>query len=413
MKQQIKRNVAFLVMVLLSGRLTLRGLSAQLQELVPGAPMFQVDVSWPKQAGHFGEEGNWTFGAIGGVAIDPANEHIWVATRPATLAQNENFIKYPGTGDCCIGAPPVLEFDSDGNFIQGWGGPKPGYDWLLEGRGISEFDANGNFIFGRPRPGPGFDWWAGEQRISVDSGGNVWLAGSNQVLKFTKSGELLLQIGQAGKRADSKDANNLSQPTKALVYAKTNEVFISDNRRVIVFDAATGRFKRLWGAYGNNPDDAAPATRVFDGPAPLQFNGLQSLAISNDGLVYVADCQNNRVQVFRPDGTFVKEGFVARDKRVPAGTVVDVAFSADDTQKFLYIAGGDDHIRILDRDTLRVLAIVGRLGHYPGQFYNLHALAVDSKGNIYAGESHIGQSGGRRVQRLLFKGIAPPGLPLP
>jgi hemin uptake protein HemP len=399
--------VLFVIMALLGSELFMHGLKAQIQAIVPGVPMFQVDVFWPKQEGHFGEQGNWDFGAIAGIAIDPADQHVWVSTRPATMAQNENFaLKYPSMGDCCIPTPPVLEFDAAGTFIQGWGGPEQGHNWLVGGKGVFEYDENGNFVLGRPRLESGLDWWAGEQRISVDHNGNVWLVASNQVLKFTKAGKLLLQIGQTGKPTGGKD-EILRQPTKALVYAKNNEVFISDSRRVIVFDADTGKFKREWGAYGNKPDDAAPGTRVFDGPAPKQFNGVQALAISNDGFVYVADSENNRVQVFKPDGTFVKEEFVARDRRVPAGTVVDIAFSGDDGQQFLYVAGADNHIRILNRNMLQTLGSVGRLGHYPGQFYNLHALAVDSNGDIYTGESHVGLGGGRRVQKLLFKGIAP------
>jgi WD40 repeat protein len=380
---------------------------AQIQVPVAGAPVFRVDVSWLRNDAHFGDGGNWVFGAIGGIAVDATNSHIWVATRPATLGPNENFaLKYPSMGDCCLPAPPILEFDEEGNFIQGWGGPEPGTGWLVGGLGILEYDAKGNYILGRPRPGPGFDWWAGEQGISLDSHGNVWLAGSNQVLKFTNHGKSVLEIGHAGKRGESDDAENPSQPTKALAYAKTDEVFVADNRRVIVFDANTGKFKRLWGAYGNRPDDSTPATRVFEGPAPQQFNVVQTLAISNDQLIYVADSLNNRIQVFKPDGTFVKEAFVARDRRIPSGTVDDLAFSADDRQQFLYVAGGDNHIRILNRETLQTLGSIGRLGVYPGQFYNLHAIAVDPKGNIYTGESHAGIGGGRRLQRLLFEGIA-------
>jgi DNA-binding beta-propeller fold protein YncE len=413
----VRRNsvgvVLFATMALFGSELFMHGLSAQIQEVVPGIPMFQVDVSWPKQEGHFGDQGNWDFGAIAGIAVDPANQHVWVSTRPETMAQNENFaLKYPSMGDCCIPAPPVLEFDATGKFIQGWGGPEPGHNWLVGGKGVFEYDENGNFVLGRPRLESGLDWWAGEQRISVDNDGNVWLVASNQILKFTKTGKLLLQIGQTGKLADGK-GEILRQATKAVVYAKTNEVFVSDSRRVIVFEADTGKFKRVWGAYGNKADDAAPATRVFDGPAPKQFNGVQALAISNDGLVYVADSENNRVQVFKPEGTFVKEEFVARDRRVPSGTVVDIAFSGEDGQRFLYVAGADNHIRILNRDTLQTLGSVGRLGHYPGQFYNLHALAVDSKGDMYTGESHIGLGGGRRVQKLRFIGIAPSAPPVP
>ena len=228
-----------------------------------------------------------------------------------------------------------------------------------------------------------------------------------------------MQIGHPGKSTGSSDTENLNEPTTVYVYPKTNEAFISDgyvNRRVIVFDADTGAFKRLWGAYGNKPDDSVPRLRrfPFDRPeslplvsllgenAPQQFNLVHAVVISNDDLVYVADRSNNRIQVFKPDGEFVKEAFVAREVLTPvAGTVGSLAFSPDSKQQFLYVTGGDDHLRILDRGTLQVVRIFGRLGHYPGQFFHLHVIAVDSKGNIYTGENT-----GKRVEKFIFKGFS-------
>ena len=207
-----------------------------------------------------------------------------------------------------------------------------------------------------------------------------------------------------GKSAGSNDLENLNQPTKAVVYQKTNEVFVSDgyrNRRVIVFDADTGQHKRHWGAYGNKPDDAAPRTRVYEGPAPQQFNLPHDVLISNDDLVYVADRSNNRIQVFRPDGTFVKEAFVAREIRTPTGTAVGLALSPDKQQEFLYVSGGDQRVRILNRETLQVVGSVGRLGHYAGQFHHITDVAVDSKGHLYVAENE-----GKRVQKFLFKGMS-------
>ena len=413
MKREIAGGLISITIVALYAGSTVPGASAQIQKIAAGVPIFEVDLSWPDPHGRFGTKGNWVFGAISGIAVDPSNGHIWVASRPATVPGDEAFVVHdPAMTDCCVPAPPVSEFDAEGRFIQGWGGPGPGNAWQdgqwLMTQGIYQIDAKGTFILGRPSHGPGFDWWVGEQGISVDSGGNVWLAGSNQVLEFMPAGKLLLQIGHAGKpAANSNDTEDLHRPTKAVVYPKTNEVFVSDDRRVIVFDAKTGAFKRLWGAYGKKPDEAAPRTRVFEGPAPQQFNDLQSIAISNGGLVYVADGENNRIQVFKPDGTFVKEGFVARDGQVPGGTVVDLAFSADPQQQFLYVSGADDHIRILNRDTLQTLGgSIGRLGYYPGQFYHLDAIAVDSKGNLYTGDGNGGDGEGRLVQRLSFERIA-------
>jgi DNA-binding beta-propeller fold protein YncE len=356
-----------------AGRASDIGSTAELS----GVPVYEVDPSWPKMEGH------WMFGSIGGITVDPATDHVWVLQRPSTLSTDENYAdQTPAVADCCAAAPPVMEFDASGKFIQGWGGP-----------------------------GVGWDWPNREHGITIDYRGNVWILGSgpndNQVLKFTKAGKFLLQIGHPGKSTGSMDRENFNQATKAFVYPKTNEVFISDgyvNRRVIVLDADTGAFKRLWGAYGRMPDDSSPRTRVFFGPGPSQFNLVHSVVISNDDLVYVADRSNNRLQIFKPDGTFVREVFVARDIRTPTGTAMDLALSPDSHQQFLYISSGDQHIRIMDRDSLQVIQTIGRLGHYPGQFHHLHVLAVDSKGNIYTGENE-----GKRIQKFVFRGFTKHG----
>jgi hypothetical protein len=362
--------------------------AAQKEQQASGVPTFEVDPSWPKM------EGNWIFGSIAGITIDPTNDHVWVAQRPGTLDKDENYAaQTPPRGECCVPAPPIMEFTPEGKLVQGWGGS-----------------------------GEGFDWPEREHGITIDYKGNVWIGGGgkndNQILKFTKSGKLLLQIGKSGKSAGSNDTQNLNQPSSIFVYPKTNEAFVSDgyvNRRVIVFDADSGAFKRMWGAYGNKPDDTAPRIRRFpfdrpqDNPAeslsheppPQQFNLVHTVLISNDDLVYVADRSSNRIQVFKPDGTFIKEAFVVREMITPSGSVGSLAFSADKGQTFLYVTGGDDVLRILNRETLQQVGRVGRLGHYPGQFYHLHVMAVDSKGNIYTGENT-----GKRVQKFLFKGLS-------
>src|SRR5205085_7871440 len=158
-----------------------------------------------------------------------------------------------------------------------------------------------------------------EHGIAVDDKDNVWLTangnGDGQILKFTKDGKFLLQIGKGGVAADSNNIEHLSRPAGIAVHSKTNEVFVADgygNRRVIVFDADTGRYKRQWGAYGNKPDDNVSNARQVTGPAPQQFNTPHGITVANDGTVYVSDRANNRVQAFRLDGTFLKEGFVKR-----------------------------------------------------------------------------------------------------
>jgi DNA-binding beta-propeller fold protein YncE len=373
MKLNLHYRAGFLAVIVVIGMTVVED-SARAQRAAAGIPTFEVDASWPKF------EGNWIFGSIGGVFVDPTNDHVWVLNRPRSVQADESYAaEKPPAADCCVPPPFVMEFDENGKFLKGWGGPGPGYEWPLN-----------------------------EHGVSIDPKGNFWIAsngkGDAQVLKFNKEGKFLLQIGHAGKSAGSNDTENFASPTKATYYAKTNEVFVSDgyiNRRVAVFDADTGKYKRHWGAYGKRPDDTVKLTRTSEGPPPEQFNLVHDVQISNDDLVYVADRSNNRLQVFRPDGTFVKEAFVAREVRTPTGTVVTMAFSPDKEQRFLYVTSGDQKIRILDRQSLQVLGTVGRLGHYAGQFHHITDIAVDSKGNIYTGENT-----GRRVQKFVFKGMS-------
>lgn len=354
-----------------------------------GAPIFQVDPNWPKMPD------KWGLGQVGGIATD-AQGHIWVSNRPTSLDEQDLLAaQNPPLADCCIPAPPILEFDEAGNFIQSWGGPSAEYEWMSRG--------------GPAKRAPG-DGRAenGEHGIHVDLKGNVWVGGNgegdHQILKFTKAGKFLLQIGRRGQSKGSNDTANVNRSTGYFLYPRTNELFVSDgygNRRVVVFDADTGAYKRHWGAYGNKPDDSAPRTRVSEGPPPQQLTTVHGITLSNDGLVYVADRTNNRVQVFKIDGTFVKEVFIAR-RSGGTGTAFGVALSADPQQQFLYVADGtNSRIVILTRDTLQILGQIGRAGRLSGQFYHLHSIATDSKGNIYTGESL-----GYRVQKFVYKGLS-------
>jgi DNA-binding beta-propeller fold protein YncE len=332
-------------------------------------PVLTVDPNWPQLPE------DWIFGIGAGVATD-ADDHVWIIHRPGMVTEKKM---------CCKPAPVVMEFDPSGKLLQSWGGAGNGYEWPLQND---------------------------EHGIFVDHKSNIWIAGrgvegnsENQILKFDHHGKFLLQIGRRGKGTGSNDTANLGQPADTATYPGTNEVFVADgygNRRVIVFDADTGAYKRHWGAYGKRPDDAAPKTPVHKGPGDPQFNQVHHLRISTDGLVYVADRLNRRIQVFRIDGSFVKEAFVRRDSKEAAGTVSSFAFSADPQQQFLYVADQtEDRILILDRQTLQELTSLGRLGRSAGQFVSPHNIATDSKGNLYVGEDR----GGQRVQRFVFKGL--------
>jgi DNA-binding beta-propeller fold protein YncE len=222
----------------------------------------------------------------------------------------------------------------------------------------------------------------------------------NQLLKFTSDGTFLLQIGRRGASEGSFDTANLNNAADMYVYPATNELFVADgyvNRRVIVFDADTGEFRRMWGAYGNAPDDEVPNRPQYEGPGSPQFNTVHGVRVSDDGLVYVADRLNNRVQIFSLEGDFQREFFIERSTRL-LGTAFSIAFSEDARQEYLYVAdAGNGRVHILDRVTLEEVSAFGRIGHYAGQFVFLHNVAVDSRGNVYTAE--VG--GGRRVQKFV------------
>jgi sugar lactone lactonase YvrE len=255
-----------------------------------------------------------------------------------------------------------------------------------------------------------------EHGIAVDTKGNVWVCGNgrdaktgrddDQCLKFTHDGKFLMQIGHSGKSKGSLDTENLGHPSQPVYWVKDNELFVSDgyvNRRVYVADADTGKFKRMWGAYGHVPDDSAPRDRRYDPPLQ-QFNLLHGMTISRDGTVYVADRNANRVQAFTLDGKFLKEGWVSRSSpQGDFGTAFAVALSGDKAQRFLYVADGhNERVQVLDRTTLQQIpgAEIGHPGPYPGQFFNIHVMASDAQGNLYVGE------GGGRVQKFIYKGMA-------
>jgi sugar lactone lactonase YvrE len=339
-------------------------------------------------------------GGVGGVTAD-SRGNVWVFHRPHTLEEGnalENGYKP---------APPVLEFDETGKYIQGWGGPSVTgeYQWTNRGGLHSAYAECASCSKDRRTNGDGRPG-SGEHGITVDYKDNVWLTGNGdgdgQILKFTTGGKFLLQIGHAGTKADSHDTKNVSRATTVFVYPKTNEVFVADgygNRRVVVFDADTGAYKRYWGAYGNKPDDAAPRARLLTGPGPQQFNTPHGITISNDGLLYVADRANNRIQAFRLDGTFVKEGYNRRESQ-GTGSAFGVALSADPQQRFVYVAdGSNERIAILDRNTLELIGSIGGPGRRAGEFFHLHSIATDPKGNIITGESQ-----GYRVQKFVYKG---------
>ena len=285
----------------------------------------------------------------------------------------------PPIGICCTPAPPVLEFDHEGTLVGYWGGPGEGYEWPESNHGIT-----------------------------VDHDNHVWIGGNGDsdthVLKFTRDGSFLLQIGRKGVHNGSNDTEHLWRAAKIFVEPSANEAYIADgygNRRVVVFDAPTGAYKRHWGAYGNRPDDVDLGPYDPAAPPVQQFRTMHCAIVSKDGLVYVCDRVNNRVQVFQRDGRFVREAVYA-PATLRSGSVWDMTFSRDPAETYLYMADGvNEQIRIVRRDTLEIVASFGDGGRQPGQFFGVHNVATDSKGNLYTAETYTGA----RVQRFINKGL--------
>jgi len=357
-------------------------------------PTYHVDPAWPKPLPN-----RWLVGAIAGVAVD-TRDHVWIVHRPGTLQPNE-------TRSIWRAAPPVLEFDQAGNLVSAWGGPGEGYEW------------------------PDL-----EHGIYVDHQDHVWLGGGGekdaQILKFTRQGTFLMQIGRKGRNGGSNDTQNLGAAANMTIDRAANELYVADgyvNHRVIVFDAATGAYKRHWGAYGKRPDDSyftsageklpspfsgavqhenRPSQFDPDGPAPPQFRIVHVVRIANDGLVYVCDRTNNRIQVFHKDGTFVQERFISK-RTFGSGSVWDIGFSLDPAQRFLIVLDGtNQQVYIVERETLEVVGGFGHAGRWAGQFYGAHNLGVDSKGSLYIGETYEG----KRVQKFVYTGLGPAQAPL-
>jgi hypothetical protein len=348
--------------------LTATGAAAQTaaQAQTRSVPTFTVDPNWPKVPPQ------WKLGDVSSMASD-AQGNIWVLHRPRTL-KGDDFAK---------AAPPVIVFDQAGNYVKSWGGDGQGYDWPQR-----------------------------EHGIYIDSKGFVWLGGNNcpangleklkpvaddALLKFTQDGKFVMQIGHSNQSKGNADTTNVHRAADVQLYPPTNELFVADgygNHRVIVFDADTGAFKRMWGAFGNKPedDDHCDILRKTDfvPPGPPQLSVVHSLRVAHDGLVYVADRENRRVQMFSNDGKFIKQ-------HLKGDTLFarNVALSADPEQQFLYVGDGKE-IAILDRKTLDQVGAIKD----PNMLGGGHLITTDAKGNIYVAAT------GQGLQKLTFQGMS-------
>jgi hypothetical protein len=372
------------------------------------APKFEVDPFWPKPLPN-----HWVIGQTIGVSVD-SSDNVWIVHRPGTLEPKESYIA-TNSAECCVAAPDVLEFDPAGNLLHHWGKAE-GHDWPSSNHGIT-VDSKGNVWLGgngARQPGVGAapppaatarpaDVNAPEEGVARGPG----VYHDSFILKFSQDGQFLGEIGHANGSKGSNDVDNVKGVAEIRIDPKTNELFAADgygNKRVSVWDADTLKYKRHWGAYGKTPDDVNPGPYDPSAPVAQQFRNPVHCAVpSEDGLLYVCDRVNDRIQIFKEDGTFVKEVFILRNTRGD-GSAWEIAFSKDPKQKFLYLTdGANEKIHVLDRDSMTELYSFGDGGRQPGQFYAVHSIATDSKGNIYTTETYRGQ----RVQKFIYKGLGP------
>ena len=339
-------------------------------------PKFKVDAGWPLELPN-----NWILGQVGGLTVD-SHDHVWVLQRPGSDTVDElGAAQTPPRSMCCFAAKPVLEFDASGKLVNSWGGPGAA--------------------------GAAYNWPKVEHGIHVDKNDNVWIGGNDpadrMVLKFTREGRFLMQIGKPSTDPmDSSRTDILGRPAGIEVDEAAHEVYIADgygNKRVIVFDSETGAFKRMWGAYGNKPSDADPGPYAAGGAPAQQFRSpVHCVHIAHDGLVYVCDRSNDRIQVFTKQGKFVKE-FSLRPETLGIGSVWDIAFSRDKEQRFLFVADGEDNVVwTVQRADGKILGSTGHNGRNAGQFHWIHQIAADSAGSLYTGEVDTG----KRIQRFVI-----------
>ena len=366
-------------------------------------PVYTVDPFWPKVP----FPNAWLIQGVPTITTD-GNDHIWAISRADDLRPDEAMATYmPPRGDCCVAAPEILEFDAEGNLLNAWGGPDHHPLWPR-------------------RP----------QSIQVDSEFNVWVSAFGQgdgLMKFTREGEFLWDFPHRGPRPAPGETSlprsyEDNQETDVLANGVHNftldnearEIYLTEGKRVLVYDMDDGDFKRGWGGRGmplnKISDEPTPAYEWTGAPPPDQdafAPALHCILISADGLVYVCERGMNRIQVFTKQGKYVSEIHVAPNtpSRGPicggpghatlpmCGTTFSLAFSHDEEQQYVLVADGTNHrVWIHDRLTGEHVGQFGSPGRNAGQLYWIDGIATDSVGNVYTGEVLTG----KRVQKFVL-----------
>jgi hypothetical protein len=363
-------------------------------------------------------------GGVTGLAVDK-DDNVWVLNRPNDLTDIELEAELtPPLADCCIRPPSMIHIDKNGNVIGSFDAPQ-GHGMAVDSKGfvyigqdtVRKYDPKTGKVVGEvprtPERQPGGGGGDGAPPTSAHVPGH---GSAGPVAGFLPSRGGRAQpeaAAQAAREAAIKAFRAKYPPTTAMIVGGIEEIrldeparelYAADNYlggRVMVFDLDSLQFKRGWGAYGHALSEMSSndADRAYTpgGPMPKEFRGHLTLNISNDGLVYAADRNANRIQVTTKQGKFVKEFILAPTTGV-GGSTGGVMFSHDKQQRLLYISDlTNNHIWFLNRDDGKLVGRMGSMGENGGQFFGLHMIAVDSKGIIYTGEVFAGE----RVQRFL------------
>jgi hypothetical protein len=384
----------------------------------PTAPKYKYDPDWPKPLPN-----KWKMGGVTGLAVDK-DDNVWVHNRPNDMTDIELEAELtPPIADCCVRPPSMIHIDKNGNVIGSFDAPQ-GHGMDVDSKGfvyigqdtVRKYDPKTGKVVGEiPRTperegGGGGEGRGGAARVP-GRGGQGPVAGF-----ITPPGGRAAPNPEVAARAAAARAEFRKKypPTTPMIVGgveeirideAANDIYVADNYlngRVMVFALDTFAFKRGWGAYGKplseiSTNDADHAYKP-SGPMPKDFAGHLTLNFSNDGLVYAADRVANRIHVTTKEGKYVGKEFIIAPYTGIGGSTGGVGFSPDKQQKYLFISDlTNNHIWFLNREDGKVVGQMGSMGDSGGQFYGLHMIAVDTKGNIYTGEVFAGE----RVQRFV------------